>query len=187
MVGEYFCCCLLPGGGFFVGRVALQACKLGGCLGLLWPHHHLRLLGCNLMLCSSTTLQAAIEKRHRYGRCIDHWMHLMMGRKGCIVAKCFSKCFSLSSQVKSNHDGNQIMRFKIDDELLLKKAWPVSSKEIIQTTEQRSHNNLYWSRTMLQSLLSSISRQFYNTKRKSADLFFCSCMLCLLRGQPDPP
>ena len=69
-------------------------CKLWCCLGLLWPHH-LRLLGCNLMLCGST-LQDAIRKRHGYGRCIDDQMHLVIG-VGCIVAKCFSKCFSKSS------------------------------------------------------------------------------------------
>ena len=72
-----------------------QACKLWCCLGLLWPHH-LRLLGCNLMLCGST-LQDAIRKRRGYGRCIDHQMHLVIGGGWCIVAKCFSKCFSKSS------------------------------------------------------------------------------------------
>ena len=29
-----YCCCLFPGGGFFVGRLPFQACKLGGRFGL---------------------------------------------------------------------------------------------------------------------------------------------------------
>ena len=90
---------------FFVGRVALQTCKLGGCLGLLClphHHHHLRLLGCNLMLCSLTTLQTAIEKRPGYGRCIDHQMHLMMGRDALLqsVSQNVLACQVKSSQVR---------------------------------------------------------------------------------------
>ena len=91
---------------------AALPCKLWCCLGLLWPHH-LRLLGCNLMLCSST-LQDAIRKRHGYGRCIDHQMHLVIG-VGCIVAKCFSKCFSKSSACQCRCLWSQKMDIKLSE------------------------------------------------------------------------
>ena len=168
MVDEY-CCCLFPGCGFFAGSLPLQAWGLPW-VGLASPPP-----GCSR---SSSPLQAAIWKRHGCGRCcIDHQMHLMMGREGCTVAKCFSKCFlwCFSKCVSQNasHDGAGCTAAKCFSKCFSQSSVFVANVFVAKDGNQISRIEMY--PQLLQKMSSLFKADYLTTEQRShSNLLFCS-------------